>query len=174
MISTRQYGMIRDATTTLSNLDENIIIDDTGSPTVGYIGNNLRKHRPDVALIDYLQIIRGRRSGSTTRNDNVAEISSDLKGYAKNFNLPIVVLSQVNRESARSDRPPSISDLRDSGAIEQDADVIIFVHRQEMTKPTPENEGRAQIIVGKNRNGPIGKFEVGFDKGSMRFIDDQY
>jgi replicative DNA helicase len=105
-----------------------------------------------------------------SRQQEISEISRSLKALAKELNLPIIALSQLSRAvEARTTRRPQLSDLRESGAIEQDADLVVFVYRPEYYDPTPENEGIAEIIIGKHRNGPIGSLELAFIKKYARF-----
>ena len=108
----------------------------------------------------------------------ISEISRSLKALAKELDVPVMALSQLSRASEQrgGDRRPILSDLRDSGAIEQDADVVIFIHRPEMYEgPVDKDgnslEGKAEIIVGKHRNGPTGTFELHFQKSCTRFRD---
>jgi len=111
------------------------------------------------------------RSRSENRTQEISEISRSLKGLAKELDVPLLALSQLSRapEQRGGDRRPQLSDLRESGAIEQDADVVAFIYREEVYKPTEENQGIAQIIIGKQRNGPIGTINLVFIKEFTRF-----
>ncbi len=122
-----------------------------------------------LIVIDYIQLmsIPGFRENRTAE---ITEISRSLKALSKELNVPVVALSQLNRSlEQRSDKRPVMSDLRESGAIEQDADVILFVYREEVHKETPENKGKAEIIIAKQRNGPIGKLNLTFLGRFTRF-----
>jgi replicative DNA helicase len=129
----------------------------------------------DLLIIDYLQLMRG-RGRFENRNQEISEISRSLKELAKELNLPVIAISQLSRapEQRGSDRRPQLSDLRESGAIEQDADVVLFIYREELYKPTEENFGKAQIIIAKQRNGPIGTFDMTFIREYTRFEEREW
>lgn len=129
------------------------------------------EHGLDLLVIDYLQLMRG-RNAMESRQQEISEISRSLKALAKELNVPIVALSQLSRAiEARGDNTPRLSDLRESGALEQDADVIMFLHRPSFYAKDPQVEDRktAEIHIGKQRNGPTGKLEVSFLSQYARF-----
>lgn len=127
----------------------------------------LVEHNIGLLVVDYLQLIRGQRSES--RQQEISMISQSLKALAKELNIPVIALSQLSRAvESRTDRRPMLSDLRESGALEQDADVVMFVYREDAYGPS-ENEGLAEIIIGKQRNGPTGTVQLGFLKKFVKF-----
>jgi replicative DNA helicase len=123
-----------------------------------------------MVVVDYLQLISARgRFGS--RNEEVSSITRGLKAMAKELKVPVVVLSQLTRAPEREDRGPLLSDLRDSGAIEQDADVVMFIHRPKMFKEgaSPEERGETDLIIAKQRNGPTDTLNYVFLRQFTRF-----
>ena len=156
---TRGTGMLSDAP---------IFIDDSPGMSVLEMRSKARRlkseHNLGLMIVDYLQLMRG-RSNSENRTQEISEISRSLKEMAKELDVPVMALSQLNRSlESRPDKRPKLADLRESGAIEQDADVIIFIYRDEVYKPAPDNPNRgiAEVIVGKQRNGPIGTLKLTF------------
>ena len=145
--------------------DSTFFIDDTPNISLTQLRTKCRKlkaqHGIRIIFIDYLQLMSG-DGRSNSRQEEIASISRGLKAIARELECPVVALSQLNRGPAdRTDKRPMLSDLRESGAIEQDADVVMFVHRDEYyTKDQSEKKGIAEIIIGKQRNGPIGSVEL--------------
>ncbi|MBN1278069.1 MAG: replicative DNA helicase [Deltaproteobacteria bacterium] len=131
-----------------------------------------KKNDLGLVIIDYMQLIQGRRSAES-RQLEMSEISRALKALAKDLNVPVMALSQLNRKvEDRTTKRPQLSDLRESGAIEQDADVIVFIYRDEVYNPnSEENRNLAEIIIGKQRNGPTGAFKLTFRKEQTAFGD---
>lgn len=150
-----------------------IFIDDTAAISVMELRAKARrlKSSQDIKLIivDYLQLMRG--TGSTeSRQQEISDISRSLKALARELNLTVIGISQLSRSvENREGHRPQLSDLRESGAIEQDADLVVLILREEYYTPTPENEGVAEIIIAKQRNGPVGSFKVAFLKEYTRF-----
>lgn len=137
-----------------------IYIDDTPAISVLELRAKARRLKSDkklgMVIVDYLQLMKGRRS-SDTREREISEISRSLKSLAKELNVPVVALSQLSRRvEERQTHKPQLADLRESGAIEQDADVIIFIYRDEVYNPNTVDKSQAEIIIGKQRNGPTG------------------
>jgi len=154
--------------------ESKIFIDDTPAISVMELRSKCRRLKRenkhlDLVLIDYIQLMSG-RANADNRAQEVSEISRALKGLAKELNVPVIALSQLNRSlEQRADKRPVMSDLRESGAIEQDADVIMFIYRDEVYNKKPENEGLAEIIIAKQRNGPIGDVKLTFVHKYTRF-----
>ena len=155
--------------------DRKLFIDDTAGISPSEMRARTRRlvrEHGDLALImvDYLQLMQLGGKGGENRTNEISEISRSLKGLAKEFNCPVVALSQLNRSlEQRPNKRPVNSDLRESGAIEQDADVIMFVYRDEVYNPETEYKGIAEIIIGKQRNGPIGAVKLAFLGKYTRF-----
>lgn len=155
--------------------DIRIFIDDTPSITSMELRAKCRRlkreHGLDLIVVDYLQLMGATKGES--REQQISEISRNMKGLAKELNIPIIALSQLNRGvESRTDKRPLISDLRESGAIEQDADIIIFLYRDEVyNKENTPKPNIAEVIIAKHRNGPTGTVELYFEKEIMRFRD---
>jgi len=173
-LNEKDYGKLSQ---TLGILAEaKVFIDDTASIGVLEMRAKTRRlkaeHGLDLLVVDYIQLMQG-RGRFDNRQQELASISRSLKGLAKELNVPIVALSQLSRApESRADRRPQLSDLRESGALEQDADVVVFIYRAEMydrDETKPEDEGVAEIIVGKQRNGPTGSVRLTFIKEYTRF-----
>ena len=150
-----------------------IYIDDSSFMTSADIRTKARKMKlekdVDIIIVDYLQLLQGK--GKENRTQEISEISRSLKILAKELNVPIIALSQLNRGvELREDKRPVMADLRESGAIEQDADVVMFIYRDEVyNKNKDGNKGKAEIIISKQRNGPIGTVELQFTKEIATF-----
>lgn len=157
------------------NMIKDVYIDDTSSMTIQdmfskcYTQKCNTNKQIGLIIIDYLQLIAS-SSNYNNRNNEVAEISRNIKKMAKEFNCPVLALSQLNRATdTRADKKPILSDLRDSGAIEQDADVVMMLHREEYYNPTPENQGKAEVIIAKHREGETGTVNLTFVKEISSF-----
>ncbi len=149
-----------------------IFIDDTPGQGMLRIAANARRlklrHKIRLVVVDYLQLIEpdNRRD---SRQEQVAQLSRRLKFLARELQIPVVALAQVNRSSEdRQDHKPRLADLRESGAIEQDADTVMLLHRPEMYEPG-QHEGTTEIIIAKQRNGPTGEITLTYLKQFMRF-----
>jgi replicative DNA helicase len=155
--------------------DAKIFIDDTPGISVLEMRAKARRlaaeqKRLDLLVVDYLQLMSGSSRRVESRQLEVSQISRELKGLAKELNVPVVALSQLSRApEARSDHRPQLSDLRESGSLEQDADVVAFIFREEQYSRTEENAGIAEVILAKQRNGPTGTVKLAFLKEFTRF-----
>ncbi|MEI7685682.1 MAG: replicative DNA helicase [Planctomycetota bacterium] len=150
-----------------------LFIDDSPGQSMLRIAANARRlklrHDIRIVVIDYLQLIDPADSKRDSRQEQVSQISRRLKFLARELNVPVVALAQVNRGSEdRQDHRPRLSDLRESGAIEQDADTVMLLHRPDYHEPGV-NEGEIEIIIGKQRNGPTGEVKLMYEKAYMRF-----
>lgn len=148
-----------------------IYIDDTPGISILELRAKARRlmaeHKVGLIVVDYLQLIHGPRTEN--RQQEISMISQSLKALAKELNVPVIALSQLSRAvEARADKKPMLSDLRESGAIEQDADVVMFVFREDFYGQS-DQDGIAEIIIGKHRNGPVGTAHLGFQKRYVRF-----
>ncbi len=169
----RDWDRLSRAIGTLS--EAKIFIDD--SPSIGVLEMRAKcrrlaaEHGLNLVIVDYIQLMQG-RGRFDNRTLELASISRSLKGLAKELNVPLVVLSQLSRApESRSDHRPQLSDLRESGALEQDADVVVFIYRPDQygDKVAPDAQGMAEIIVGKQRNGPTGLIRLAFIREFTRF-----
>jgi len=190
-ISEPEFHRIVDAARTMQSIP--FYIDQTGGLSIAQLAARARRLKRqrglDVLVIDYLQLLGASKTRSDSRVQEVTEITTGLKALAKDLNVPVVALSQLSRQvENRDDKRPQLSDLRESGSIEQDADVVLFVFREEyylktrqpregteefMTWQTEMEKahGRAEIIIGKQRHGPTGTVELAFDAEVTRFAN---
>jgi replicative DNA helicase len=154
-----------------------LIIDDKPGISIGELRSKCRKYKMEhdlkLILIDYLQLMSG--SGrADSRQQEVSEISRSLKALARELNVPVVALSQLSRAvESRPDHRPMMSDLRESGAIEQDADLVMFLYRDEYYHPDSEHKGEAEVIIAKQRNGPIGTIKLYWQAAITRFVNKE-
>jgi replicative DNA helicase len=190
-ITEADFERIKDVSIELQNL--HFYVDETGGLSVAQLAARARRLKRqrglDLLVIDYLQLLQGSsRRSSENRVQEITEITTNLKALAKELNVPVLALSQLSRQvESRDDKRPQLSDLRESGSIEQDADVVMFVFREEyyhqMRKPSESNRekfaewlaeadkhhGKAEVIIGKQRHGPTGTVELQFDAMVTRF-----
>lgn len=157
--------------------DTLLFIDDTPSPSPMEIRTKARRlaaeYKLDLVVIDYLQLMRGERGGrAENRVQEISFISRSLKSLARELEVPVLALSQLSRAvEQRQDKHPVLADLRESGAIEQDADIVMFIYRDEAYNENTERPNIAEIQVSKHRNGPTGSVELYFDRKLTRFLD---
>ena len=153
----------------------NLIIDDTPGISISEMRSKCRKykmeHNLELIIIDYLQLMSGSGGRSNeSRQQEISEISRSLKGLARELNVPVIALSQLSRAvEQRTDKRPMLSDLRESGAIEQDADVCMFIYREDYYIPDTEDKNIAEIIIAKQRNGPVGTVRLAWMPQYTRF-----
>ena len=157
--------------------DWSVQIDDTAGATIMEVRSKCRRVASDknlpplgLVVIDYLQLMRS--PSARSREQEISEISRNLKGLAKELSVPVMALSQLNRSvESRPNKRPMMSDLRESGAIEQDADIITFVYRDEYYNPDSEDQGLAELNIAKQRNGPLGSVKLKFFIEHSRFVN---
>ncbi|MFP8873476.1 MAG: replicative DNA helicase, partial [Myxococcota bacterium] len=182
LISVEAHGKLMTAAGRLA--DASIWIDDSSSPSILELRAKARRLHAqgglDLIIVDYLQLVRGEKRRDS-REQEISEISRGLKGLAKELNVPVIGVSQLNRgpeSRGAEDKRPMLSDLRESGAIEQDADLIGFIYRDVVYNRETEYEDLAELIIGKQRNGPIGTVKLQFLSRYAEFIswsgDDPY
>jgi replicative DNA helicase len=175
-IAENEWGKLTMAAGRLA--EASLFIDDTPGMSVFEMRAKARRlkseHGLGMIIIDYMQLMSGSRSDS--REQEISEISRSLKALAKELSVPVLALSQLNRRlEDRTDKKPQMSDLRESGAIEQDADVILFIYRDEVYhRDSEEAKGKAEVIIGKQRNGPIGDVPLTFINEYTRFENRSY
>jgi replicative DNA helicase len=191
-ITEEEFSKLAAAAQTMQSIP--LFIDDTGGLSIAQLtarARRLKRQRGlDLMVVDYLQLLTGSsRRASEGRVQEVTEITTGLKALAKELEIPIIALSQLSRQvEARDDKRPQLSDLRESGSIEQDADVVMFVFREEYylsnKEPRPGTEehikwqtemaivhGKAEVIIGKQRHGPTGTVQLAFEASVTRFAD---
>jgi replicative DNA helicase len=150
-----------------------MFIDDTPAISMLELRAKARRlksaHNIGLVIVDYLQLMQG-HGKTESRQQEISEISRSLKALARELNLPLIAISQLSRAvESRTDHRPQLSDLRESGAIEQDADVVVLLMREEYYNPTDENRGIAEAIIAKQRNGPTGTVKMKFFKEFVKF-----
>src|SRR6266481_3267052 len=190
-ISQSEFDKIRDYTIQLQHLP--LFVDETGGLSISQLTARARRLKRqkglDLIVVDYIQLLQGSGKRSDNRVQEVTEITTSLKALAKELNVPVIALSQLSRQvESRDDKRPQLSDLRESGSIEQDADVVMFVYREEYylatKEPRPGSEehlkwqtemaivhGKAEVIIGKQRHGPTGTVQLQFEAAVTRFGD---
>ena len=188
-ITDNEFHRISDAAREMQTIP--FFIDQSGGISIAQLAARARRLKRqrglDVLVVDYLQLLSGSKSKGDNRVQELTEITTSLKALAKELNVPIVALSQLSRQvESRDDKHPQLSDLRESGSIEQDADVVLFVYREEYylknREPRPGGEehvkwmtemenahGRAEVIIGKQRHGPTGSIVLSFEAEMTRF-----
>jgi len=155
--------------------NSNLVIDDTSAISVSELRSKCRKLKLEknlgLVIIDYLQLMSGSKK-SESRQQEISEISRSLKSLAREISVPVIALSQLSRAvEQRPDKRPMLSDLRESGAIEQDADVVMFIYRDDYYNRDSEEPGVSEIIIGKQRNGPIGTIKLGWQAQFTKFAN---
>ena len=188
-IDQSDFERIYEAAQTLNDIP--LYIDDTGGLSIAQLAARARRlkrqHGLNLLIIDYLQLLSGSKKSGDNRVQEITEITVGLKALAKELEVPVIALSQLSRQvEQREDKRPQLSDLRESGSIEQDADVVLFVYREEYylsraepREGTPEHlqwqedcdkaAGKAEVIIGKQRHGPIGNIKLAFDASIVKF-----
>ncbi len=172
-LSDEEWLKLVESARTIGN--SNLIIDDTSSISVGELRSKCRKfkleHNLGLVIIDYLQLMSGSKK-SESRQQEISEISRSLKALAREINAPVIALSQLSRAvEQRPDKRPMLSDLRESGAIEQDADVVMFIYRDDYYNHDSEEAGISEIIIGKQRNGPTGTVKLAWLSQYTKFAN---
>lgn len=171
--SPAEWPKLTSAASKLSNIP--MYIDDTPAITVLELRAKARRlkasHNIGLVIVDYLQLMQA-STPSDSRQQEISEISRSLKALAREISVPLIAISQLSRAvENRQDHRPQLSDLRESGAIEQDADVVVLLMREEYYNPTPENQGIAEAIIAKQRNGPVGSVKLKFFKEFVSFAN---
>ncbi len=170
--SDREFSQLRDSLGKLAKAK--IFIDDTAGNSIVRMKSLARRIKAekslDLIVVDYLQLMTTSKSHDSMVNQ-VTEISRSLKGLAKELDVPVLALSQLSRAVESRGGKPRLSDLRDSGSIEQDADVVMFIHREDKGKDESEKTNIAEILIEKHRNGPVGKVDLYFDEKTTTFLN---
>lgn len=156
--------------------NSNLVIDDTSAISITELRSKCRKLKLEknlgLIIIDYLQLMSGSGKRQESRQQEISDISRSLKSLAREINVPVVALSQLSRAvEQRPDKRPMLSDLRESGAIEQDADVVMFIYRDDYYNRDTEEPGVSEIIIGKQRNGPVGTVKLAWQAGLTKFAN---
>ena len=172
-LSDREWGDIVDSARIIG--ETSLVIDDTPGISITELRSKCRKLKLEnnlgLVMIDYIQLMTGSKQ-TESRQQEISEISRSLKALAREINAPIIALSQLSRRvEQRDDKRPMLSDLRESGAIEQDADVVMFIYRDEYYNKDTETPGVTEIIIGKQRNGPIGTVRLGWKSELTKFVN---
>jgi replicative DNA helicase len=167
------WGHLMESARVIGN--SNLVIDDTSAISVSELRSKCRKLKLEknlgLIIIDYLQLMTGSKKAES-RQQEISEISRSLKSLAREVNVPVVALSQLSRAvEQRPDKRPMLSDLRESGAIEQDADVVMFIYRDDYYNRDTEEPGVSEIIIGKQRNGPVGTIKLGWQANFTKFTN---
>jgi replicative DNA helicase len=175
-IEEEEWSRIVEASDKLS--ESSIWIDDTAGISTMEMRSKARRlqaeHGVDLIIVDYLQLMQGSSGGGRNENrvQEVSEISRSLKGLARELNVPVMALAQLSRSvESRQSKVPQLSDLRESGSIEQDADIVMFIYRDDVYNQETEQKNIAKIIVAKHRNGPVGEVSLFFQASQTRFRD---
>jgi len=172
-LSPEEYMKFSEGVNSIASINK-IFIDDSPVLTPSEIRSKCRKAQLEqgigLVIIDYLQLMESKATANGSRQQEISEISRGLKVLAKELNVPVIALSQLSRATeARADHKPMLSDLRESGSIEQDADIVLFIHRDDYYDKETENKNKAEIIVAKNRHGETGSIELGWEGQYTRF-----
>ena len=172
-LSPEEYMKFSEGVNSIASINK-IFIDDSPVLTPSEIRSKCRKAQLEqgigLVIIDYLQLMESKANANGSRQQEISEISRGLKVLAKELNVPVIALSQLSRATeARADHKPMLSDLRESGSIEQDADIVLFIHRDDYYDQESENKNMAEIIVAKNRHGETGTVKLGWEGKYTRF-----
>lgn len=173
-LSSEDWGSLMESARIVGN--SNLVIDDTSAISVTEMRSKCRKLKMEknlgLIIIDYLQLMSGSSRRSESRQQEISEISRSLKSLAREINVPVIALSQLSRAvEQRPDKRPMLSDLRESGAIEQDADVVMFIYRDDYYNHDSEDAGVSEIIIGKQRNGPTGTIKLAWLSQFTKFAN---